>query len=148
MLSGPRRGRQSTVQKLARNIECKGMARNFTHQRFLVDNAQETARLFQDLFGWNIRWEGIILDESYVIHMDAGHRDGEDRFVTLSDRGPMKADTEEPDIRVGVDVEDLATISRRAGRLGILLEDCVCAQASDSLCIDDAGGLSVRVRKV
>lgn len=124
------------------------MARNFTHQRFLVDNAQETARLFHDLFGWNIRWEGNILDESYVIHMDAGQTDGEDRFVTLSDRGPMIAEREVPDTRVGIDVEDLAAVSRRAGRLGILLEDCVCAQASDSLCIDDAGGLSVRVRKV
>jgi hypothetical protein len=123
------------------------MTRSFTHQRFLVDNAQETARLFHDLFGWDIRWEGIVLGQSYVIHMDAGQDRGEDRFVTLSDRGPMATDWDETGGRIGIDVEDLEAVSRRAGRLGILMQDCLCAQASDSLCIDDAGGVSVRVRK-
>ena len=124
------------------------MTRSFTHQRFLVDNAQQTARLFQDLFGWDIRWEGIVLGQSYVIHMDAGQADGADRFVTLSDRGPMASDMDEATPPLGVDVEDLEAISRRAGRLGILMQDCLCAQAAASLCIDDAGGVSIRVRKV
>lgn len=122
--------------------------RTLEHQRFLVDNAQETARLFQELFGWDIRWEGIVLGQSYVIHMDAREPGGSERYVTISDRGPMLSDedAEAGAQSLGVVVDDLDATARRARTLGLELYDCGRLPADDRLCFEDTNGIAVRVK--
>lgn len=129
----------------------------YDHQRFLVDNAQEAAQLFHDLFGWDIRWEGIVLGQSYVIHMDASRGGRSERYITLSDRGPMIAEGRRPDLTVGenqtsknrieVCVEDLDKAARRARALSIEFAECGCAETSGRLCLENASGLSIRMQQ-
>ena len=88
------------------------------HVNITVSQPERSARLFQELFGWRVRWQGPARDGGRVIHVG-----DESNYLavyaepgTAGDRGWAKG---VPLNHVGIQVEDLDETERRVIAAGL-----------------------------
>ena len=88
------------------------------HVNLTVSQPERSAQLFQDLFGWHVRWQGPALNGGRVIHVG----DKENYLAVYNqpgkdeDRGWEKG---VPLNHVGIQVEDLDAVEQRVIAAGL-----------------------------
>ncbi|HYI48791.1 MAG TPA: VOC family protein [Allosphingosinicella sp.] len=89
------------------------------HVNITVSQPERSARLFQDLFGWHVRWQGPARDGGRVIHVG----DGTNYLSLYAEPGESKDALDwpkgEPLNHVGILVDDLDEIDRRVSAAGL-----------------------------
>jgi catechol 2,3-dioxygenase-like lactoylglutathione lyase family enzyme len=89
------------------------------HVNLTVSRPERSAKLFQDLFGWHVRWQGPSRDGGQVIHVG-----DETNYLALYAEPGEAKDTlgwpkGEPLNHVGILVGDLDEIDRRVAAAGL-----------------------------
>ena len=89
------------------------------HVNITVRDAERSARLMQDLFGWHVRWHGPTSAGGRTVHV------GSDRHYLALHTGRDVAYTDEdfakgqPLNHVGVEVDDLDAVEARVVKAGL-----------------------------
>ena len=97
------------------------------HVNITVSQPERSARLFQDLFGWHVRWQGPARDGGRVIHVGDGTNylavyaepeTARERGLEggLKDHGWPKG---APLNHVGIQVDDLDAVEQRVAAAGL-----------------------------
>lgn len=90
------------------------------HVNLTVSDAERSARLLHDLFGWRVRWQGPARDGGRVIHV------GDDRnyLAVYAEPGEAKGgrgfEKGAPLNHVGIEVGDLDETERRVVASGLV----------------------------
>ena len=89
------------------------------HVNLTVSQPERSARLFQDLFGWHVRWQGPARNGGRVIHVgdDANYLAVYNQPGKDEDRGWEKG---VPLNHVGIQVDDLDAVERRVIAAGLV----------------------------
>lgn len=89
------------------------------HVNITVSQPERSARLLQDLFGWQVRWQGPSLKSGRTIHVG----DERNYIAVYAEAGPTKADRGftkgVPLNHVGIQVDDLDEVERRVVAAGL-----------------------------
>ena len=89
------------------------------HVNITVSQPERSARLLQDLFGWQVRWQGPSLKSGRTIHVG----DERNYIAVYAEAGPAKADRGftkgVPLNHVGIQVDDLDEVERRVVAAGL-----------------------------
>ena len=90
------------------------------HVNLTVSDPERSARLFLDLFGWRVRWQGPARDGGRTIHVG----DDDAYLAVYADPGGRKAaglawEKGVPLNHVGIQVEDLDETERRVIAAGL-----------------------------
>ena len=89
------------------------------HVNVTVENPDQVAQLLCDLFSWTIRWSGESKDQGYSVHVGSDkrylalytHSDSSNSGHSYYRHGTLN--------HVGVIVEDLNMMEKRAGEYGL-----------------------------
>ena len=89
------------------------------HVNLTVTDPQRSAQLMQDLFGWNIRWEGPSMLGGHTIHVGS-----EDDYLALYTNDEVQAadpkfSKSKPLNHVGVVVDDLDAVEQQVVAAGL-----------------------------
>jgi catechol 2,3-dioxygenase-like lactoylglutathione lyase family enzyme len=89
------------------------------HVNLTVSQPERSARLFQDLFGWHVRWQGPARNGGRVIHVgdDANYLAVNNQPGKDEDRGWEKG---VPLNHVGIQVDDLDGVEQRVRAAGLV----------------------------
>lgn len=91
------------------------------HTNLTVSNAQKTAALLGELFGWKIRWEGASIHDGYSIHVG-----GDNSYLALYQPKQTLPHSKDNYERVNglnhiaVVVDDLDTTEERVKQAGLI----------------------------
>ena len=89
------------------------------HVNLTVSQPERSARLLQDLFGWQVRWQGPARDGGQVIHVG----DEAVYLAVYAEPGETKDrlgwEKGAPFNHVGIQVDDLDEIERRVAAAGL-----------------------------
>lgn len=90
------------------------------HVNLSVSDPQHSAAMLSALFGWNIRWQGLSASGGRTIHVGS-----DDHYIAVhqregSDGNPRNHAKGQPLNHVGLLVEDLDDIDRRAIAFGLV----------------------------
>ena len=89
------------------------------HVNLTVSQPERSARLFQDLFGWHVRWQGPARNGGRVIHVgdDANYLAVYNQPGKDGNRGWEKG---VPLNHVGIQVDDLDSVEQRVIAAGLV----------------------------
>ena len=91
------------------------------HVNLTVSDPERSAKLFRDLFGWRVRWQGPARDGGRVIHVGS-----EEAYLAVyaeprNEKVPGLAwEKGAPLNHVGIEVEDLDETERRVAAAGLV----------------------------
>ena len=88
------------------------------HVNLTVSQPERSAQLFQDLFGWHVRWQGPARNGGRVIHVG----DEENYLAVYNQPGQDEARGWEKGVplnHVGIQVEDLDAVEQRVIAAGL-----------------------------
>ncbi|MDP5084820.1 MAG: VOC family protein [Yoonia sp.] len=120
------------------------------HVNITVSDPQKTAAMLRDLFGWQTRWEGSVLNgEGYTVHVGT-----DDHYIAIySGYDPAqtipKADasyqTRGGLNHIGVVVDDLAAVEARVKALGYASHSHADYEPGKRFYFHDADGIEFEV---
>lgn len=90
------------------------------HVNVTVRDAARAAQLMQDIFGWQVRWEGPARDGGHAIHVGSA----EDYVALYTGAGVTYSDDDfakgRPLNHIGVQVDDLDAVEARVAAAGLV----------------------------
>ncbi|MFN7055154.1 VOC family protein [Hyphomonas sp.] len=90
------------------------------HVNITVPDSEYTARLFEQIFGWHVRWRGPAMNGGHTVHVGSG-----DHYLALYSPGPDHPCPQQfekglPLNHIGIEVDDIVAIEARVREAGLL----------------------------
>jgi catechol 2,3-dioxygenase-like lactoylglutathione lyase family enzyme len=89
------------------------------HVNITVGSPERTANMLEQLFGWQIRWQGAAADGGHTIHVGTDSHYVAVYASSSSDGERLEHSKGQPLNHIGVEVDDIDAVERRALLLGL-----------------------------
>lgn len=116
------------------------------HANFTVSNAEKSALLLCDLFGWHIRWKGASIHDGYSIHVGE-----EDSYLALYQPPKSQPHSRDNYTRVGglnhiaVVVTDLDATEERVKAAGLVPDSHADYEPGRRFYFHDSDGIEYEI---
>lgn len=89
------------------------------HVNITVPDSEETARLFEQVFGWHVRWRGKAMSGGHTVHVGSA-----DHYLALysppaGSPCPKRFEKGVPLNHIGIEVDDIVEIEARVRKAGL-----------------------------